>query len=103
MIEAIELTKSFGGQWYYASFTILDDKASSLNREFESQITKRNQFLDQWQWLAPAAMVHENFSSISQTDRASHLSFLQEIHNFHEELKMMYYTKIFNEGTFNTL
>ncbi len=88
-------------QWYYASFTLFDDKANSLNQEYESQVAKRNQLLKKWQWLAPAAMVHENFSSISKTDRESHIRFVKRIHEFHDDLKNTYYPKIFDDENFN--
>ena len=88
-------------KWYYAGFTLLDDKAKSLNHEFETQAANRNQLLEKWQWIAPAAMAHEKFSSIAETDRESHLRFVNKIHRFHDDLKAIYYPKIFTEETFN--
>ncbi len=87
-------------KWYYAGFTLLDKKANALKAEFESQVKRRNELLDQWQWLAPAAMVHEKLSTLSGTDRGSHLKFLQEVHNSHDHMKSIYYDKIFSKEQF---
>ncbi len=89
-------------KWYYASFTVIDDEAAQLNAQFESQVAKRNKLLKQWEWLAPAAMLHERLSQISGTDRASHQAFVKDLQSYHSQLKEMYYTKIFQEETFST-
>lgn len=88
-------------KWYYASFTLLDEKANAFNHKFEQQVAKRNELLNNWQWIAPAAMVYEWLSNISDTDRASQLKFIKTIHQFHGELKAIYYSKIFAEETFD--
>ncbi len=87
-------------KWYYASFTMLDKEANALNATFEAQLAKRNAMLARWQWLAPAAMVHERLSSLANTDRASHLNFVSEVHRYHQTLKDIYYPKIFNNEQF---
>lgn len=88
-------------KWYYASFTILDKEASLLNAKFEEQVRDRNEMLEKWEWLAPAALTHETLSHISSTDRYHHLQFLKEVQQYHNELKDLYYTKIFAEKSFS--
>ncbi|MEQ9166937.1 MAG: DUF3526 domain-containing protein [Fulvivirga sp.] len=88
-------------KWYYASFTLLDKEANALKAEFEEQVSKRNTLLEKWEWLAPAAMVHEKLSELSHTDRKSHLEFMQEVHAYHEELKKLYYDRIFSGEQFS--
>ena len=87
-------------QWYYASFTLLDDEANALKQQFEDQVAQRNQLLKRWEWLAPAAMVHEKLSALSQTDRRSHQDFVTEMYVYHEGLKDIYYDKIFSSEMF---
>ncbi|MEO0555851.1 MAG: DUF3526 domain-containing protein [Bacteroidota bacterium] len=89
-------------KWYYASFTLLDKEANALKAEFEKQVSKRNALLDQWQWLAPAAMVHEKLSTLSDTDRESHLEFVKEVHAYHDGLKELYYARIFKGEQFSS-
>lgn len=89
-------------KWYYASFTLLDKEANLMNDAFEKQVNKRNTLLEKWKWLAPAAMVHEKLSELSNTDRESHLEFMKEVHAYHKELKELYYTRIFSGDQFNT-
>lgn len=89
-------------KWYYASFTLLDKEANGLKAQFEEQVSKRNSLLEKWEWLAPAAMVHEKLSEFSNTDRRSHLEFLKEVHAYHEKLKELYYSRIFDGATFST-
>lgn len=86
--------------FYYASFTLLDSEANTLNQQFETQVAKRNQRLKHWEWLAPAAMVHEKLSTLSQTDRQSHREFITEMYAYHQELKEIYYDKIFSSEMF---
>lgn len=87
-------------KWYYAGFIILDNKANAMNAEFEEQIQKRNEILKKWEWLAPAAMIHEKLSKISDTDRNSHLDFFENVQEYHHELKEIYYPKIFASENF---
>lgn len=88
-------------KWYYASFTLLDNQAKTLNEQFEEQVAARNKLLNQWQWLAPAAAVHERLSSMAQTDRNSHIAFLREVESFHQGLKDVYYSRIFANEAFD--
>ncbi|NJO82605.1 MAG: DUF3526 domain-containing protein, partial [Blastochloris sp.] len=88
-------------KWYYASFTLLDKEANTLNTEFNDQISKRNALLGKWEWLAPAAMIHEKLSKLSNTDRESHLKFVKEVHAYHQKLKKLYYTRIFEGKNFS--
>ncbi|MGB3467267.1 MAG: DUF3526 domain-containing protein [Cyclobacteriaceae bacterium] len=87
-------------KWYYASVTLLDKEANVLKAQFEEQVNKRNTLLKKWEWLAPAAMVHEKLSELSHTDRQSHLKFVKKMHTYHEELKDLYYTRIFSGEQF---
>jgi ABC-2 type transport system permease protein len=88
-------------KWYYASFTLLDQEASTLKQQFEEQVIKRNALLDKWEWLAPAAMVHEQLSAVSQTDRKSHIRFVDEVYAYHRGLKKLYYDHIFSDEQFS--
>lgn len=88
-------------KWYYAGFTLLDKEANALKAEFEEQVSKRNALLEKWEWLAPAAMVHERLSLLSETDRQSHLEFVKEVHTYHKGLKELYYTRIFSSEQFS--
>jgi len=88
-------------KWYYASFTLLDKEASVLNARFEEQVKGRNALLSQWEWLAPAAMVHERLSEVSETDRESHLKFVREVYAQHQALRSLYYDRIFEGKVFS--
>ncbi len=89
-------------QWYYASFTLLDNEVNTLKQQFEAQVAQRNQLLKRWEWLAPAAMIHEKLSVLSQTDRQSHQEFVTEMYAYHQELKDLYYDRIFSSEMFET-
>lgn len=80
---------------------LLDKAASSLNAQFEEQVKSRNALLNKWHWLAPAAMVHEQMSKITQTDRESHLEFVREVYAHHERLRALYYDRIFEGKVFS--
>ena len=79
----------------------MDKETKPLKEEFETQIQSRNALLKKWEWLAPAAMVHEHLSALSKTDRKSHLNFVESTYDFHDQLKSIYYAKIFGDEKFN--
>ena len=88
-------------KWYYASFTLLDKEANTIKTRFEEQVRKRNALIEKWEWLAPAALVHERLSRLSNTDRRSHLEFVNEVHVYHQGLKDLYYARIFKGDQFS--
>ncbi|MDN5202747.1 DUF3526 domain-containing protein [Fulvivirgaceae bacterium BMA10] len=88
-------------KWYYASFTLLDKESDALNAQFEEQVGRRNALLEKWEWLAPAAMMHERLSQLSETSRQSHLEFVKKVHTYHQELKDLYYARIFEGEQFS--
>ncbi len=88
-------------KWYYAGLTLLDEEVKSRNADIEKQVTRRQEWLSRWDWLAPAGVVHEYLSELSETDRDSHLRFITFLHEYHNDLKTIYYEKIFSSQTFN--
>ncbi len=88
-------------KWYYAGFTLLDKRANELKVQYETQVIKRNELIDKWQWIAPAAMVHDRLSTISKTNRESYLEFLNEVYDYHNNLKEVYYQRIFSDEKFS--
>lgn len=88
-------------KWYYAGFTLLDKEADALKSLYEEQVSKRNALLEKWEWLAPAALVHERLSKLSDTDRGGQLEFEKEVHAHHEGLKEIYYKRIFEGKPFS--
>lgn len=85
----------------FAVVIVLDNQAKTLDEQFEEQVAASNKLLNQWQWLAPAAAVHERLSSMAQTDRNSHLAFLREVESFHQGLRDVYYSRIFANEAFD--
>ena len=84
----------------FAVVIVLDTQANTLDEQFEEQVAG-NKLPNQWQWLAPAAAVHERLSSMAQTDRNSHLAFLREVESFYQGLKDVYYPRIFANEAFD--
>ncbi|WP_462251316.1 DUF3526 domain-containing protein [Ekhidna sp.] len=88
-------------KWYYAGFTLMDKEANIMKSKYEEQVSSRNTILNRWEWLAPAAMVHERISRLSETDRQSHLDFVKEVYTYHRNMKELYYPRIFNGQPFS--
>ncbi|MEM8893900.1 MAG: DUF3526 domain-containing protein [Bacteroidota bacterium] len=88
-------------KWYYASSSMIDHEANKLKAEMEAQIAERNALLASWEWLAPAALVHERLSRMSETDRQSHLEFVEKVNIYHRDLKDIYYERIFAQAQFD--
>ena len=89
-------------KWYYAGFTLLDKEANKKNTIFEKQIQERNTIIDKWSWVAPAAKFHEKLSSISETDRQSHVEFKAYVMKEYLKLRSFYYSKIFEDELFSS-
>ncbi|MEO1653273.1 MAG: DUF3526 domain-containing protein [Bacteroidota bacterium] len=88
-------------KWYYASFTILDKEIDALKSELDLQVDRRNTLLKNWEWLAPAALVHEKLARLSDTDRQSHMGFVRDLYLYHQKLKDVYYARIFAGDQFS--
>ena len=88
-------------KWYYAGFRLVDQEANVMKKGIEEQVSRRNELLSKWEWLAPAAMVHERLSQLSETDRNSHLAFVEEVYAYHADLRKLYYDRIFSNEQFS--
>jgi ABC-2 type transport system permease protein len=87
-------------KWYYASMTLNDQKAEVLNSGYEKQVENRNEQLENYSWLAPAAKVNQLLSATVRTDRASFMHFRQATKAMHKELQDFYFEHIFSDETF---
>lgn len=87
-------------QWYYAGFSVMDKELESLKEESEAQVNRRNDFLEKWIWVSPAALVHEHLSCIANTDRKSHIQFVESTKDYHQKLRAIYLNKLFAEENF---
>jgi ABC-2 type transport system permease protein len=87
-------------KWYYAGFSVLDKETKPLKNKFEAQVNNRNQLLEKWMWISPAALLHEHLASISKTNRTNHIQFVKSTHDFHESIRKIYFSKIFAEENF---
>jgi ABC-2 type transport system permease protein len=86
--------------WYFASFSVMDKELAPLQEAFEAQVNKRNDLLEKWMWVSPAALIHEHLSGISKTDRKSHMKFVESTKDYHEELRVIYLHKLFAKENF---
>lgn len=86
--------------WYYAGFSVMDKELEPLIEKFESQVNSRNNLLEKWIWISPAALIHEHLASISKTNRKSHLNFVESTKDYHQRLRTIYLTKLFSKENF---
>ncbi|HAA19028.1 MAG TPA: hypothetical protein DCP28_09760 [Cytophagales bacterium] len=88
--------------WYYATFTVLDQEAQALKAVIDEQVQECNAQMARWEWLAPAAWVHERLAGLCHTDRQSQMAFLKEAQAYHEKIKDFYFARLY-EGASITL
>ena len=89
------LTEPFDWKWYYAMQQMSDVEASTHLNEYRSVINKRVVAGNQLSWFSVSLNFHQILTQIAQTDAASHNDYLQQVRNYHQQLRNFYYPHLF--------
>ncbi len=91
-----ELKKeSFSWLWYYAMQQMGDDESQHEREDMYNKIKNRERLSNQMARFFPPLQVQLSMNNIAKTSLKHHINFLDETSNFHENLRLQFYPKIF--------
>lgn len=80
----------------YAAFTTLKDiENQKVVDDYNKQVEKRSSWTAQFHWLSPSVSLQEAFSTTTQTDLATMISFQNRLSAFHGEITDFYFSRLF--------
>ena len=86
----------FSWIWYYGMQYMGDLAAKETSIEMSEKIMLRNKVSENVALLVPTMHAQLSFNTLAGTDMISHLSFLKALTEFHKDLRLGFYTKIFD-------
>lgn len=89
--------KDFGWFWYYAMQQMGDDEAAESNLAMKDKLQKRDQISRTIAYFFPSLHTQFSLNSLSQSDMSNYLNFLDQLEAFHEEKRLYFYPKIFED------
>jgi len=89
----------FSWIWYYGMQHMGDLAAKETGEEMMEKIMMRNTVSENVALFVPTMHAQLSFNNLAGTDMISHLDFLKALTEFHEGLRLDFYTKIFDLKT----
>ena len=86
----------FSWIWYYGMQHNGDLAAKETSAEMKEKIMMRNTVSENIALFVPTMHAQLSFNSLAGTDMLNHLDFLNALTEFHENLRLGFYTKIFD-------
>ncbi|MFK7813669.1 MAG: DUF3526 domain-containing protein [Maribacter sp.] len=93
----------FSWIWYYGMQHMGDLAAKETSIEMTEKVMLRNSVSEKVALFVPTMHAQLSFNTLAGTDMASHLSFLKALAEFHKNLRLGFYTKIFDNNPADTI
>jgi ABC-2 type transport system permease protein len=90
--------KDYSWLWYYAMQQMGDDEAVTESLNFKEKLKKRNAFSSTAGMFFPSIHAQLSLNALSLSDTDNYLNFIEKLENFHEQKRLYFYPKIFNEA-----
>jgi ABC-2 type transport system permease protein len=90
--------KDFSWLWYFAMQQMGDDEAQKSVSQFKEKLQQRIAMSNNIGYFFPTVHTQLLFNSLSQSDLTNQLEFWEAIEHFHEQKRLYFYPKIFNES-----
>ncbi|MGB5821081.1 MAG: DUF3526 domain-containing protein [Saonia sp.] len=90
-------TEGFNWTWYYAMQQMGDDDSAKDTRALLQKMGEREKASKQLSTFLPNMHLQLAFNELAGTSLDQHLNFLDVTSDFHEELRLFFYPKIFKE------
>ena len=92
----------FSWFWYFAMQQMGDDEAATQSKELQQKIKHRIQLSKRLSLLFPSAHTQLALNNLASADLQNQLDFMQALEKFHEEKRLYFYPKIFDEAASDT-
>jgi len=93
----------FSWIWYYGMQHNGDLAAKETSTEMMKKVKMRNTVSEKIALFVPTMHAQLSFNNLAGTDMLSHLDFLDALTEFHENLRLGFYTKVFDKKTADTV
>jgi len=90
--------EEFTWLWYYAMQQMGDDEAKEESKAMRTKLLQREQVSRNIAWLIPTMHVQLAFNNLAGTGSSSHMDFLDQTTAFHEQIRLYFYPKIFENA-----
>jgi ABC-2 type transport system permease protein len=90
--------KDYSWLWYYAMQQMGDDEAVTESLNFKEKLKKRNALSSTAGMFFPSIHAQLSLNALSLSDMDNYLNFIEKLENFHEQKRLYFYPKIFNEA-----
>jgi len=88
--------QSFGWFWYFAMQQMGDDAAAEATKAMKTKLQQRNTFSQTIGYLFPSMHTQLSLNALSRSDMTNYLNFMDALEKFHEEKRLYFYPKIFD-------
>ena len=95
--------QGFSWLWYYAMQQMGDDESKEEREAMYAKINNREQLSTTLAQFFPPLQVQLSMNAIAKTSLTHHVTFLDATTKFHEELRLQFYPKIFENNKVNTI
>ena len=93
----------FSWIWYYGMQFMGDFAAKETSTEMMEKVMLRNTVSEKVALFVPTMHAQLSFNNLAKTDMMSHSAFLKALTKFHEDLRLGFYTKIFENKPANSV
>lgn len=90
--------EEFSWLWYYAMQQMGDDEAQEESKAMRSKLLQREQASRNIAWIIPTMHLQLAFNNLAGTGSSDHLDFLDQTTAFHEQTRLYFYPKIFENA-----
>lgn len=88
---------NFSWFWYYAMQQMGDDESLDARLAMKDKLRKRNQFVNNVGLFVPSIYTQISLNKLCKTDMENTLKFMDALERFHEEKRLYFYPKIFDD------
>jgi len=95
--------QGFSWLWYYAMQQIGDDESLKERKSMYEKIKKRELLSKQIARFFPSLQMQLSMNDIAKTSLVHHINFLNATTKFHEDLRLSFYPKVFENQDANSI
>jgi len=95
--------EGFSWLWYYAMQQMGDDESKQEREAMYEKIKKREQLSAKIAQFFPPLQVQLSMNAIANTSLTHHIDFLDATTEFHEDLRLQFYPKVFEGNLSNSI
>lgn len=94
------LPEDFHWKWYYAMQSLSDTSVQEKVDQLKFMRLDAYQSAGKWAWISPVMSLQQSLNAAAGTDGPAHQSYLDQVKNFHDEMKEFFYPHYFFEEPF---